>query len=142
MQAPRCKMYQSSWLLDVVSKSSFFSLAPWCQTQQHREPLPGAAIVNPGSLPPLSVSFTTHRIQNLEPVPIFSVFFSIRINFALPCETGSSLLYENFVLNKKLEGNNLSYNFDMVVVQSLSCLTLVTPWAVVHQASLSMRFSR
>ena len=123
MQAPRCEMYQSSWLLDVVSKSSFFSLAPWCQTQQHREPLPGAAIVNPGSLPPLSVSFTTHRIQNLDPVPIFSVFFSIRINFALPCDSmrqRSSLLYENFVLNKKLEGNNLSYNFDMVVVQSLS----------------------
>ena len=112
--------------------------------QQQWQPLSGAATVTPGWLSPLSVSFTAHRIQNLQPVSISPVIFSTRINFALTCDSltqRSSLLYENFVLNKKLEGNNLSYNFDMVVVQSLSCLTLTIPWTVAHQASLSMGFS-
>ena len=30
----------------------------------------------------------------------------------------------------------------MVVLVTKSCLTLATPWTVVHQASLSMGFSR
>ena len=41
-----------------------------------------------------------------------------------------------------LEGDVKYIYVYMVVLVTKSCLTLATPWTVVHQASLSMGFSR